>query len=385
MVKTSLTSAALALTISYAAASPATEVLVSDLKRPTYMTAPAGSSNFLYILEKEGRIQLFDRDSKKLRGKSFLDITDRVNAKANERGLLGMAFSPNFTNDRRFYLYYTDKDGHTQVSRFTVASPNSITCDPATEEKLISAKQPYGNHNGGWIDFGPDNMLYIGTGDGGAANDPKNNSQNLSSKLGKMLRIDVSPTKGYKVPSDNPFTSTKDAHPEIYAYGLRNPWRCSWHGKDIYIGDVGQNKWEEVNVTSHAKLKGANFGWRLREATHETPMKKVGGDKPNNNIEPVLEYNHGSGPDQGLSVTGGYVYQGSVPELKGKYIFADYTIGNIWSFQYKNGKAINNETWTKQLSHNGKNIRQISSFAKDPQGELYIVADGGTVFKIISK
>lgn len=386
MLKTSLASATLALTFSCTSlAEPATKVLVSGLERPTYMTAPQNSSNFFYILEKKGRILLYDRDAGKLRDKPFMDIVDRVNSKANERGLLGMAFSPTFAKDKHFYLYYTDKEGSTQVSRFRVKTPNSIFCDPSTEEKLLSVKQPYGNHNGGWIDFGPDNMLYIALGDGGAANDPKNVAQDLSSKLGKMLRIDVSGDKGYKVPSDNPFVNTKNAHPEIYAYGLRNPWRNSWHNDHIYIADVGQNKWEEINIVSKDKLKGANFGWRLREGFHATPKKGVGGDRPENNIDPVHEYNHGAGPDQGLSVTGGYVYQGSVPELKGKYLFADYTIGNIWSLDFENGKATNHTHWTKALSHDGKNIPLISSFAEDPQNELYIISDKGKIFQIISK
>ncbi|SHJ31501.1 Glucose/arabinose dehydrogenase, beta-propeller fold [Rubritalea squalenifaciens DSM 18772] len=366
-------------------AAPSLDLFVDDLKRPTYMTAPSGSSDYLYILEKEGYIRVFDRKSGKLLDTPLLDIKDRVRSKSNEQGLLGMAFSPTFSKDRRFYLYYTDSKGHTQVSRFSYPDNGKLEVDPASEEKLVHAEQPYGNHNGGWIDFGPDGMLYIGTGDGGAANDPKNNSQDLSNLLGKMLRIDVSTDKAYQVPSDNPFVNQKDAAPEIFAYGLRNPWRCSWSGDLMFIGDVGQNKWEEINVTSLNQLKGANFGWRLREGYHETPKKGVGGDKPENNVEPVHEYVHGGGPDEGLSVTGGYVYRGSISELKGLYFFADYTIGNVWTFEYKEGKAQNLKSWTKDFEVDGKKITQISSFAEDPQGELYIISDKGSIYQIVDK
>lgn len=366
-------------------ADPALELFVDGLKRPTFMTAPDGSSDHLFILEKEGLVRVFDRKAGKLLEQPLLDIKENVGSKSNEQGLLGMAFSPDFAKDQRFYLYYTDKKGATQVSRFTFNSENSLEVSPDTEEKLIHIDQPYGNHNGGWVGFGPDGMLYIGTGDGGAANDPKNSGQDLHSLLGKMLRIDVSAEKSYTVPKDNPYAGTKDGSPEVFAYGLRNPWRCAWHGDLIFIGDVGQNKWEEINVVSQKELRNANFGWRLREATHETPTGKVGGEKPKGNVEPVHEYEHGGGPDQGLSVTGGYVYRGSVDELKGLYVFADYTIGNVWSFKFEEGKAKDHKSWTKNLEFNGKKITQISSFAEDPQGELYIVADGGGIYKIVSK
>lgn len=374
------------LSVAPLCADPALDIFIDGLKRPTFMTAPENSTDYLYVLEKEGYVRVYDRSAGKLLPEPLLDLKDKINSKSNEQGLLGMAFSPNFQEDKRFYLYYTDKKGDTQVSRFTFPKVGALEVDLSTEEELIHIDQPYNNHNGGWIGFGPDGMLYIGTGDGGAANDPKNSGQDLNSLLGKMLRIDVSVEESYSIPKDNPFAGSKEAAPEIFAYGLRNPWRCSWHGDNLYIGDVGQNKWEEINAVSLKELKGANFGWRLREAFHATPSGKVGGDKPKNNVEPVLEYEHGGGDDQGLSVTGGYVYRGSVPELKGLYLFADYNIGNVWSFRFEEGKVKDHKSWTKNFEYKGKKITQISSFAEDPQGELYIIADGGgAIYKIVTK
>lgn len=368
-----------------AIAKPSAELIASGLHRPTFLTAPSGSDTFLFILEKNGKVRLFDRKSGKVLPHPLLDITASVNAHANERGLLGMAFSPDFKTDKRFYLYYTDVKGDTQVSRFTMPDTSAVSISPKTEEKLLNVKQDFANHNGGWIGFGPDKMLYIGLGDGGAANDPKQRAQDLSNHLGKILRIDVTSATGYRIPTDNPFLKDKNAKPEIYAYGLRNPWRCSWDGSQFFIADVGQNKTEEVNAVSSQQLKGANFGWRLREGNHATPDQNVGGERPAAAIDPIHTYTHGSGVNEGFSVTGGYVYHGSIKALRGHYFFADYNIGNIWSFPINKGKPSTVKHWTDAFSHDGKKISQITSFGLDPQGELYILSDQGTIFKIVDR
>lgn len=366
-------------------AKPGTEVIASGLKRPTFLTAPAGSQRFLYILEKEGKIRLFDRKSGKLLPNIFLDLSKAVESSANERGLLGMAFSPNFDSDHRFYLYYSDLKGDTQVSRFTMPDKHALSISPKSEEKLLLVKQDFANHNGGWIGFGPDKMLYIGLGDGGAANDPKQRAQDLSSHLGKLLRIDVSPQQGYRVPKDNPFLNHPSAKAEIFSYGLRNPWRCAWDGDLLYVADVGQNHWEEVNVATTKQLRGANFGWRLREGFQATPAPSVGGEKPAGAIDPIHIYRHGNSKDEGLSVTGGYVYHGQIEGLRGHYFFADYVTGNIWSFQLKDGKPSPITHWTEAFSNKGNTIPQISSFGIDPQGELYIISDQGSIHKVVDK
>jgi len=354
-----------------------TEKIIQDLKKPVYMTAPSGSNDFLYFLEKEGRIMVYDRNEKKLLSEPFLDIRDKITIRMNEQGLLGMAFSPSYSSDGLFYLYYTDNEGDTQVSRFHTLTKNGVI----KEEKLISVKQDFKNHNGGWIGFGPDGNLYIALGDGGAGNDPKNRAQDMKSHLGKLLRIDVSSKKGYTIPNDNPYVSDSNVLDEIYAFGLRNPWRCSWDEATnrFYIADVGQNAWEEVNVVTQNQLKGGDFGWRMREATHKTVSKKAGGKKPKDAIDPVFEYPR----SEGRSITGGYVYQGKIPTLKGHYFFADFVTNKIWSFQYDGEKTTNEKRWESILVDDGKPIRSISSFGVDPQGELYLVSHSGKVFKIV--
>jgi glucose/arabinose dehydrogenase len=247
--------------------------------------------------------------------------------------------------------------------------------------------QTYSNHNGGWLGFGPDGMLYIGNGDGGSANDPKNDSQNLESLLGKILRIDVSGATAYKIPADNPYVNDKKVRPEIWAYGLRNPWRCSFDRDtgDFWIGDVGQNHWEEINYMPKGKGAGANYGWRLREGDKATPAKGVGGRKPAGAIDPVYVYKSGSGDKEGKSVTGGYVYRGPVRELQGRYVFGDYQNPRIWSFLLKNGKATDFKDHTKSLQPEGGRINLIASFAEDENGGLFIIDHSGPIYRIIAR
>lgn len=358
-------------------AAPRAEKIIDSLNMPVYLTAPSGSTDKLYILEKAGRVMTYDRVKKKLNPDPFLDIRDSIKIKMNEQGLLGMAFSPDYKKDRRFYLYYTDTNGDTQVSRFTVKA-NGKDID---EEKLLKVPQDFPNHNGGWIDFGPDNFLYIGLGDGGSGNDPKNRAQDMNQLLGKILRIDVSGKSGYSIPKDNPFISQPDTLSEIYAFGLRNPWRCSWDKETnlLYIGDVGQNNWEEINAVTEATLKGANFGWKLREGTHSTPAKPVGGKKAKPAIDPIFEYDR----SVGQSITGGYVYRGKIKSISGLYFYADYVKPRIFSFNYNGKKVTAEKEWTQQFAQKGKPISQISSFGVDPQGEMYIISHEGNIYAIV--
>lgn len=351
--------------------------IIDNLAEPVFLTAPAGSTDALYILEKAGRIMIYDRQTRKVRPTPFLDIRRQINIKMNEQGLLGMAFSPDYKTDHRFYLYYTDTQGDTQVSRFTVAKNNG----EIAEEKLLSIPQDFRNHNGGWIGFGPDNYLYIALGDGGSGNDPRQRAQDMSMLLGKLLRIDVSGDSGYLIPIDNPFISSPESRDEIYAFGLRNPWRCSWDMKtnNLYIADVGQNHWEEINAVSENTLKGANFGWRTREATHATHKKNIGGEKPIAAIDPIYEYDH----SVGKSITGGYVYRGKIKSIYGHYFFADWVKHKTWSIVYDGKKVTEEHDWTHYFAQRGRPVTHISSFGRDPQGELYIISHKGDIFSII--
>ncbi|NWK57169.1 PQQ-dependent sugar dehydrogenase [Verrucomicrobiaceae bacterium N1E253] len=369
----------------YLHAGVTTTLVTDELKLPVWASAPEGTSQLLWIVEKKGTIQILDRKSGKKQ--LFLDIVSRVGSKGNEEGLLGLAFEKDYLKSGRFYVNLTNPKGFTEIIRFTAHGKDKRQCKPESAEVLLTYKQDYRNHNGGWIGIGPDGYLYIGNGDGGSANDPKDRAQDLSSHLGKLLRIDVSPEKGYRIPKDNPFKNNSKAKAEIYAYGLRNPWRCSWDRKtkDFYIADVGQNAWEEINYVPAGKGKGANYGWRLREGMIATPKKKVGGDKPRAAIDPVYVYRHGSGPDQGVSVTGGYVYRGPIQSLQGKYFFADYANPRIWSFEIKNGKMHNFEDWTDTFKYKGKSIKSISSFGEDPEGNLLIISYKGSIYQVVEQ
>ena len=358
----------------------AVKKVTDGFDRPVWVGVPQSSKKQLWVMEQHGAITSMDPDS----GEKtvILDIRKQVSRQGNEEGMLGLAFAPDFTKTGRFYINYVDKEHHTCISRFEVKG-GSI--DASKEEIVLRYKQDFQNHNGGWIDFGPDGMLYIGNGDGGSGNDPKQRAQDLGSLLGKILRIDVSVEKGYEVPKDNPFLKNKEAKPEIWAYGVRNPWRCSFDKKtgDLWIGDVGQNHWEEISYTTHKDGFGANFGWRLREGEVATPANDVGGDKPKDNVEPVYVYKHGGGKDEGFSVTGGYLYRGPIKELQGRYIFADYQNPRIWSFELKNGKARDFKDHTDELQPDGGKIKQIPSFGEDLDGNVFIVDHSGPVYQII--
>jgi glucose/arabinose dehydrogenase len=363
----------------------ASEMVASGFERPVWAGMPAGSSGKLWVMEQAGKVWIVDLASGKRSDEPFLDIVKDVSRKGNEEGLLGLAFAPDFMKSGRYYVNFTDKEHFTRIVRFT--SENRTGTDPDSGETILRFKQTFLNHNGGWVGFGPDGMLYVGNGDGGSGNDPENAGQSMDTLLGKILRIDVSGKTGYTVPKDNPFVNRAGAKPEIWAYGVRNPWRCSFDRTtgDFWMGDVGQNHWEEINHMPKGKGSGANFGWRLREGDKKTPAKKVGGDSPKDAVEPVYVYKHGNGPMEGLSVTGGYVYRGPIKELQGRYVFADYQNPRIWSFLLKNGEARDLKDHTADLQPEKGRITLIPSFAEDNEGGLFIVDMTGPVYRIVDK
>jgi glucose/arabinose dehydrogenase len=334
------------------------QLLVSGLQRPVDLQADG--SGRLFVLEKVGRIRILQNGS--LLQASFLDITDRVGSSANEQGLLGLAFHPGYAQNGYFFVNYTDRNGDTVISRFQVSGDPNFS-DPSSEMKLLGINQPYRNHNGGGLAFGPDDYLYAGLGDGGSAGDPLGNGQKLTTLLGKILRLDVDSTEPYAIPADNPFGT------EIWAYGLRNPWRISFDTAtgDLYIADVGQNAWEEINFLPAGSPGGANFGWNYREGTQ--PYE---GSAPDGLIDPVAEYSHSEG---GCSVTGGYVYRGSMPEWNGIYLYGDYCTGFIW------GLINSGSGWQAQLLFDTD--VNITSFGQDESGEVYIVADSGGIYRLV--
>lgn len=335
------------------------QLIASGLKRPIDLQ-PDGSGN-LFIVENPGRIRIFENGE--LLSEPFLDIDDRVNDIGNEMGLLGLAVHPNFSQNGFFYVNYTDRNGDTTISRFH-ASGNSS--DPNSELILLKIKQPFENHNGGALAFGPDGYLYIATGDGGAFGDPMGNGQSVDTLLGKILRIDVDSAEPYAIPSDNPFGN------EILHYGLRNPWRISFDQLtgDLYIADVGQGEWEEVNHVAAGSRGGLNFGWDFYEGNHEYDPPGYAGEF----IFPVVEYSHAEG---GCAITGGYVYRGALAEWNGVYIYGDYCTGKVWGAIQVNGQ------WQAQLMFEAG--VQITSFGQDESGEVYLLSDQGNVYKLVRK
>jgi glucose/arabinose dehydrogenase len=336
------------------------KLIASGLNRPVDIQPANDGSGRLFIIEKSGYIRIFENGQ--LLDAPFLDITDLVNDSGNEMGLLGLAFHPDYEQNGFFYLNYTGDGGDTRISRFQ-SSGNSA--DKNSEIVLLIIKQPYPNHNGGALAFGPDGYLYAGLGDGGLAGDPHKNGQNTTTLLGKILRIDVSNGDPYSVPADNPFGN------EVWAYGLRNPWRISFDRAtgDLWIGDVGQGEWEEVDYLPAGSQGGANFGWSIMEGNHG-----YDGDVQPGLLLPVAEYSHSEG---GCSVTGGYVYRGTMPEWNGIYLFGDYCSGKIWGLILYNGQ------WQSQLMFEAGVT--ITSFGQDEYGEIYFSSDNGNIYRLVRK
>ncbi len=343
--------------------------IVDNLFHPLAMVGAGDGTDRLFIVEQNGKIRVI-QDNKLLTA-PFLDIHSMVSPSAqgagySEQGLLSLAFSPNYKTDGLFYVDYTDVNGNSVVARYKVSASDPNVADPSSAVTILTQKQPYPNHNGGQLAFGPDGDLYIGFGDGGSEGDPQGNGQNLGTWLGKILRIDVSGDK-YAVPKDNPFVNQQGALPEIWAYGLRNPWRFSFDRQtgDLYIGDVGQDQWEEVDFQPAGDKGGENYGWNLYEATH--PYS--GAAAPANLTMPVTEYSH----QVGIAVMGGYVYRGTkIPALDGYYFYGDYGTGTVWSLYRDAGGQWQNTVFMK-------NVGPISAFGQDDEGELYLVNYGGYV------
>lgn len=330
-----------------------------SFESPVEFMHAGDGSNRLFVVEQPGLIRVFDKSTAK--PTVFLDIAKNVEY-GGEMGLLGLAFHPDFEKNGYFYVNYNRKNPlRTVISQFKVSKNSLNKVDPASEQVLLTFKQPYSNHNGGKLAFGPDGFLYIATGDGGSGGDPQNNGQNKATYLGKILRIDVNSTVGglpYGIPKDNPFVNDGQAKAEIYAYGLRNPWRFSFdpQTKQLWAGDVGQNELEEINIIT----KGGNYGWRIKEADECFNPKRDCVEK--GLIDPVLEYSHANGD---VSVTGGAVYRGKkMPALQGKYIYADYASGRVWALTKDGTKPVKNELLFK---HAGT----ISAFGEDADRELY--------------
>ena len=352
-----------------------TTVVVSGLSSPLYVTAPPGDTQRIFIVQQAGRIRIFKNGS--LLPGNFLNLQGKITS-GGERGLLGLAFHPDYANNGYFYVNYTDSSGNTVIARFQVTT-NPDSADFSTRQILLTVTQPFSNHNGGWLDFGPnDGYLYIALGDGGNGGDPQDNGQDTLSLLGKILRIDVDTTQGYKIPPSNPFVDSVGVLKEIWALGLRNPWRNSFDRLtgDLYIADVGQGSWEEISFQPAANIGGENYGWRFKEGDH-CFNPSTGCDTIMGLTDPIHEYPH----SDGCSVTGGYVYRGSaIPDLQGTYFFGDYCTRSIWSFRYDGNDTTEFKDRSSELSVNGN----ISSFGEDGSGELYITGhSNGTVYKIV--
>jgi len=348
--------------------------VVGGLSSPLDLQTAPGDRTRLFVVEQGGRIRVVRNGA--LVAAPFLDLSARV-SRGGEQGLLGLAFHPGYATNGRFYVNFTDGAGDTHVAEFRVSN-NPEVADPATERTLIFQTQPFENHNGGALAFGPDGFLYVSLGDGGSGGDPFRNGQNLGSLLGKILRIDVNGTQPYAIPSSNPFVGNGSARPEVWAYGLRNPWRLSFDraNGDLYIGDVGQSRREEVDVGLSSRRGGENYGWNTTEGT--LCFNPASGCSTAGLTPPVIEYQTGS--NGSCAVTGGYVYRGCrLPGYQGTYFYGDYCAGFVRSFRLVNGQATEPRDWTSALSGD---IGSISAFGTDLDGEVYIVDYGGAIFRI---
>ena len=342
-------------------------------RRLTNLVQPPDAPGLFFATEQSGVIRVFLNNPNAAEATVFLDIRDRVSEENNEEGLLGLAFDPQYASNGHFYVYYSaSSPRRSVVSRFTFSKDDPLAADPDSEVVIMWAPQPYGNHNGGQLAFGPDGFLYVGLGDGGSGGDPRGNGQNLGTLLGSILRIDPRSPSGdfnYSIPADNPFVGIDGARDEIWAYGLRNPWRFSFDRETgaLWTGDVGQNRLEEVDLIE----KGLNYGWNVMEGS-ECFSPRSGCDE--SGFEPpVAEY----GRSDGCSVTGGFVYRGSdIPSLSGAYVYADYCSGKIWGLRYDG------------LTATGQSILidselLITSFAEDSEGKLYVLSRNEGIYRLV--
>jgi len=340
-----------------------------EFSRPLDLQSPDDGTNRIFVAEQGGKIKVFQNDEATENSTVFLDIENSI-VSSSELGLLGFAFHPNYRSNGFFYIAYTPTSDVALVSRFKVSDTSGDTADLSSEIILLRIPQPDTNHNGGQLAFGSDGYLYIASGDGGGGGDPQGNAQNLENLLGKILRIDIDGTDGgtnYSIPPDNPFVNTENARGEIYAYGLRNPWRFSFDNQTnkIWAGDVGQGELEEIDIIE----KGGNYGWNILEGTSCFNAENCNNS---NTIEPVFEYNHDANDK---SITGGYVYRGTeVASMNGYYIYGDFISGRIWALNSNLGENPDNQI----LVESGLSI---SSFGTDNSNELYVCSFDGKIYK----
>ena len=375
---------------SHDAAAPAIQLvrIADGLKLPLFACSPPGDRRIFVVL-KGGEIKIVE-DGVVL-ANDFLDIRSAVTS-LGEQGLLGLAFHPDFATNGFVFVHYTDANGDTMISRWTVNPNDPNRIDPTSEAPILQRKQPFENHNGGWIGFGPDGYLYIALGDGGGANDPRCRAQDLGQLFGKILRIDVDAALPYAIPPSNPFIGVSGARPEVFHYGLRNPWRASFDRRtgDLYIGDVGEDLREEIDFAP-AGVGGLNFGWKTMEGTLCNSTRKCTVPPPpcgsNSYTDPIFETFHGGTP-AGVSITGGYVYRGcALPTFDGQYFFSDYVNAQIHTFEYDpaTGVVSNHRNRTSALTPPSGRVRDIASFGEDGFGELLIVEHrlNGAVYKVV--
>lgn len=352
--------------------------VASGLETPLLLTAPANDTR-RFIVERPGRIRILAADGS-LRATPFLDLSGLISV-TGEGGLLSMAFHPGYAQNGRFYIYYTDKFSNIAIDEVKVSSSNPDVADKDSLKRIITIPHPqYTNHFGGYLAFGPDGYLYAGTGDGGGAGDPNGNAQNLDSLLGKLLRLNVdNPLPPlYLVPADNPYAGQDGKRGEIWAYGLRNPWRFTFDPATsaLYIADVGQAQREEVNIVSSA-LKGANYGWNIMEGTR---CYNAASCAQQGLVLPAFEYEHGGNDANGCSITGGFVYRGTaLPQLAGRYLYSDYCKGFLKSFLYANGTVSEAQEWAVG------EVGMVPAFGQDAAGELYMLSGAGKVYQIVKK
>jgi glucose/arabinose dehydrogenase len=343
------------------------ETVATGLERPLLLTAPPGDDR-LFIAEQPGQIRIVKDGS--LLPAPYLDIRAQVRSSSNEQGLLGFAFHPDYASNGFLYVSYTFGNGDSRVERYTV-SPDPDRADPASALTILETDQPAANHNGGLVTFGPDGMLYVGLGDGGGAGDPFGNGQDPNTWLGAILRIDVDGGDPYVVPADNPFVGQTGARPEIWAYGLRNPWRFAFDRESatLFVADVGQSSLEEINAAP-ASAGGLNYGWNVMEGSQcfgSDPCDRAGLTLP------VFEYDH----SQGCSVTGGFVYRGgAIADLQGLYLYSDFCSGFLRSFRLEGGEAVEPRSWPVG------DLGSVLSFGEDAAGELYVLTGDGRVRRL---
>ena len=352
---------------------------VEGLSSPLGLTSARDGTGRLFVMEQAGLIRIVKGN--RLFGRPYLDISSKITS-GGEQGLLGLAFHPRFEDNRRFYVNYTDTNGDTVIAEYRQSRRTRDRAVAGSERIVLTFDQPFANHNGGHLAFGPDGYLYIASGDGGSAGDPQNNGQRRDTLLGKILRIDIDKGRagrGYGIPPDNPFRDDPTARPEIWSYGLRNPWRFSFDRRTdvMWIGDVGQGEWEEIDREAATSDGGINWGWKIKEGSHcyVTPTECEAAGATEDLVDPIAEYSH----DFGCSVTGGYVYRGQrYPGFRGLYFFADYCSGNIWTIDASDPGA---QEEVLRLESG----RSIASFGETAAGELYVVDHSGTLLRIVAE